>query len=60
MDQQTGHGHELSAAEAKKSPLLKKIKSLDDFKPDQNAIDEAVSVSEEAALASFKRKLGLK
>jgi len=48
------------AAKAAKSPLFKKLKGLDDFKPDQVAIDEATAVGEEAFRAELKRQLGVK
>lgn len=49
----------LTPSEAARSPLIRKIKSLDEFRPDQNAID-VVAGSEEGLAAELRRKLGMK
>jgi len=51
---------ELTAAQAAKSPLIRKIKSLDEFQPDQGALDEATSVGDDAVKAELRRQLGIK
>ena len=49
----------LTPAEAARSPLIRKLKSLDDFRPDQEAIATAVG-GEDGLAAELRRHLGLK
>jgi hypothetical protein len=51
---------ELTPAEAARSPLIRKIKSLDEFQPNRQAIDQATAVNEEALLTEIRRRLRVK